>query len=367
MGNCVVSFAELEFGSKNRRRLTKTAGMRTKFYLCFKGIIPQILVQYSPPNADADSLARTRRCFANLSKCWDQLLAQTDDKAARLSTALEFSRHYIDTLAGLSGWLDNIQLRLLDSNYELNIQKAIAQIEVLQLSYGVLIIWSRLFMSDILRHYFIASYISRSCFWGCCCCRLQCAEKLLHRRLLCTQLQIFNFFCFTGVVASVDINFCTYYNTDHLDPQQVLGAIFLCVWSSIYFRTNLLWVCASDFHVMDLFIVCNSRRLYNISDTFAQAIHDELQQLDIGLQQLDGATRAAVAEIDDDHRRVIAQSVSNLAARIKELEEERRKQESDLVKKQAEWNDYQVRWWRCSRWTWLMKFWLAIQFTVWRS
>jgi hypothetical protein len=87
-------------------------------------------VQYSPPNTDADSLARTRRCFANLSNCWNQLLAQADDKAARLATALEFSKHYIDTLAGLSGWLDNIQLRLLNSNYELDIQKAITQIEV---------------------------------------------------------------------------------------------------------------------------------------------------------------------------------------------------------------------------------------------
>jgi hypothetical protein len=91
-------------------------------------------VPYSPPNADADTLAKTRRCFANLSNCWDQLLSHTDNKAARLTIALDFSKYYIDTLAGLSGWLDNIQLRLLNSNYELDINKAVQQIEVLKLS-----------------------------------------------------------------------------------------------------------------------------------------------------------------------------------------------------------------------------------------
>jgi hypothetical protein len=110
-------------------------------------------------------------------------------------------------------------------------------------------------------------------------------------------------------------------------------------------REECLWakvqrVCAADFHLTD---TLSTALFYNVSCTFAQAIHDELQQLDTGLQQLDGATRAAMAEVDDDHRRAIAQSVSNLAARIKELEDERQKQESDLIKKQTEWNDYQVR------------------------
>jgi hypothetical protein len=71
-------------------------------------------------------------------------------------------------------------------------------------------------------------------------------------------------------------------------------------------------------------------------------MHGELQQLETGLLQLDGATRAAMTEIGDDHRRVIAQSVSNLVSRIKELEEERHKQELDLAKKKTDWTDYQV-------------------------
>ena len=95
-----------------------------------QGIIPNFLAKYSPPNTDADSLLKARQCLVSLNNCWQELQSSVDDSDARLAKALEFSNRYSDTLSNLSGWLDNIQLRLLNSNHELDIPKALQEIEV---------------------------------------------------------------------------------------------------------------------------------------------------------------------------------------------------------------------------------------------
>ena len=98
--------------------------------LFFQSIIPHFLLKYSPPNSDAVDLAKTRQCLADLNECWKQLEIGMADRDDRLSKILEFSDHYGDTLATFSGWLDNIQLRLINSSHQLDIPTALREIEV---------------------------------------------------------------------------------------------------------------------------------------------------------------------------------------------------------------------------------------------
>lgn len=95
-----------------------------------QGIVPQFFFQYTPFSEDRKSVDRTRRCFATLDECFKQLQDHVSDEEPRIQLTQDFLQHYDQALSNMSCWLDDFQLRLVNSQFEIDIDKAFQDIQV---------------------------------------------------------------------------------------------------------------------------------------------------------------------------------------------------------------------------------------------
>ena len=102
-----------------------------------QGIVPEFFFQYTPSSEDRESLGRTRRCFAMLNECYKQLQDRVGSEELRGQDAQDFSSHYDQALSNMSCWLDDFQLRLVNLQFEINIDKALQDVQV-----QILLFWS---------------------------------------------------------------------------------------------------------------------------------------------------------------------------------------------------------------------------------
>ncbi len=62
-----------------------------------------------------------------LNQCWEHIQAQVEDKQTRLEQAYEFQSAYQTALQRVSGWLDNMQLKLFSSNWQKDTETQLAE------------------------------------------------------------------------------------------------------------------------------------------------------------------------------------------------------------------------------------------------
>ena len=92
----------------------------------------------APTSMDcADNSIRMKGLKDNLTEltsCWDRLEGQVDDKQARLDQTLDYQQKYQDALVNISGWLDDIELRLFEGSLPNDTEKHIAENNVSKFS-----------------------------------------------------------------------------------------------------------------------------------------------------------------------------------------------------------------------------------------
>ena len=96
-----------------------------------QGFVPRFMVKYRASTESDGSPDKALHCFADLNACWEQLQSQIDDEEMRSRWIHEFCRLYNEVLSNVSNWLDDIQLRLFNSEYEPDAAKALGDIEVM--------------------------------------------------------------------------------------------------------------------------------------------------------------------------------------------------------------------------------------------
>lgn len=106
-----------------------------------QGIVPEFFFQYKPFCEDYEAIERTRRCFVEVNERWKQLQNDSDNKERRVQLVQDFCQHYDVALTHISCWIDDFQLEIVSSQRELDIAKAVQNIEV-QISGG-----ERIFMT----------------------------------------------------------------------------------------------------------------------------------------------------------------------------------------------------------------------------
>jgi len=110
-----------------------------------QGIIPQFFFRYVPCGEDCDAVERARRCFVETNDCWKQLHVHIGDEELCNQLIQDFLQHYEQTLTDMSCWIDDFQLRLVISQFELDIDKALKDIQVRFLSLSWLqAVWKQL-------------------------------------------------------------------------------------------------------------------------------------------------------------------------------------------------------------------------------
>jgi len=95
-----------------------------------QGIVPQFFFQYTPFSEDRESLDRTRQCFASLNECYKRMQFHISDEELRIQQAQDYLLHYNQSLSNMSCWLDDFQLRLATSQYDIDINKALHEVQV---------------------------------------------------------------------------------------------------------------------------------------------------------------------------------------------------------------------------------------------
>lgn len=98
--------------------------------MLLQGIVPPFFFQYTPCSEDCDAVARARRCFVEVNECWKKLHIHTDDEALHSQLVQDFSQCYEQALTDMSCWIDDFQLRLAISQFELDVDKALQDSQV---------------------------------------------------------------------------------------------------------------------------------------------------------------------------------------------------------------------------------------------
>jgi len=98
--------------------------------ISLQGIIPQFFFQYTPCIEDCDAVERARQCFVDVNECWKQLNEHVGDEELFAQFVQDFSRRYQQALTDVSFWVDDFQLRLVVSQFEVTIDKAIQDTRV---------------------------------------------------------------------------------------------------------------------------------------------------------------------------------------------------------------------------------------------
>ena len=75
-------------------------------------------------------MERARRCFVEVNECWKQLRVHTGAEELHAELVQDFSRCYEQALTDMSCWIDDFQLRLVISQFELDIDKALQDTQV---------------------------------------------------------------------------------------------------------------------------------------------------------------------------------------------------------------------------------------------
>ena len=94
------------------------------------------LLRYQPQSVLVDDPTAIRRIsqlqdsFAELNACWDRLQAQVVDKETQVQRVMEFHQGLGEAVQSMARWLDDIELRLFNTPYEANVDKALANNEV---------------------------------------------------------------------------------------------------------------------------------------------------------------------------------------------------------------------------------------------
>ena len=69
--------------------------------------------------ADSGSkVTEVRSSLAELTACWEGLQGQVTDKQNRLEQTLHYQQLYQDAMSNVTGWLDDIELRLFGTQCE---------------------------------------------------------------------------------------------------------------------------------------------------------------------------------------------------------------------------------------------------------
>jgi len=83
-----------------------------------------------PLSVDREALKTTRQCLTELDECWKQWHGQFDAEELGVQWAEVFSHHYDRVLSHMSCWLDDFQLRLVNSQFELDVHKILRDMQV---------------------------------------------------------------------------------------------------------------------------------------------------------------------------------------------------------------------------------------------
>ena len=82
---------------------------------------------------DLDSNAKAadvRRSLVELQACWERLQGQIKDKQMRLEMTLEFQQKYQEALMNISGWLDDVELKLFAAQHGQDMEGHLKDTEV---------------------------------------------------------------------------------------------------------------------------------------------------------------------------------------------------------------------------------------------
>ena len=75
-------------------------------------------------------MERARRCFVEVNECWKWLHEHVGDEELHTQLAQDFSQCYQQALTDMSCWVDDLQLRLAISQFELDAGKALQDVQV---------------------------------------------------------------------------------------------------------------------------------------------------------------------------------------------------------------------------------------------
>ncbi|XP_019623175.1 PREDICTED: nesprin-1-like isoform X2 [Branchiostoma belcheri] len=93
--------------------------------------------QFRPPSFDSPGQGETnmgelKNTLDDLHKCWENMQSEMTDSQSRLEEAMDFQQKYQDALEDVSGWLDNIELKLFTSDWSKDSEAQLAQNESLR-------------------------------------------------------------------------------------------------------------------------------------------------------------------------------------------------------------------------------------------
>ncbi|CAH1263258.1 SYNE1, partial [Branchiostoma lanceolatum] len=97
--------------------------------------------QFRPPSFDSPGQGETnmvelKNTLDDLHKCWENMQSEMTDSQSRLEEAMDFQQKYQDALEDVSGWLDNIELKLFTSDWSKDSETQLAQNESLRKEIG---------------------------------------------------------------------------------------------------------------------------------------------------------------------------------------------------------------------------------------
>ncbi|KAI8478923.1 hypothetical protein Bbelb_433440 [Branchiostoma belcheri] len=97
--------------------------------------------QFRPPSFDSPGQGETnmgelKNTLDDLHKCWENMQSEMTDSQSRLEEAMDFQQKYQDALEDVSGWLDNIELKLFTSDWSKDSEAQLAQNESLRKEIG---------------------------------------------------------------------------------------------------------------------------------------------------------------------------------------------------------------------------------------
>ena len=84
--------------------------------------------------SDTDTAAKAaaaNRSLEELKACWERLNEQVDDKETRLQRALQFQYLYQQAMENISGWLDDVELKLFGSGFDKDTEQHLRENESL--------------------------------------------------------------------------------------------------------------------------------------------------------------------------------------------------------------------------------------------
>jgi len=99
-------------------------------FILLQGIVPEFFFWFTPFSEDRESLERTRQCFAALNERFKQLQDKVNNQELHVQQRQSFLQLYDQALSNMSCWLDDFHLRLVNSQFEIDIDKALQEVKV---------------------------------------------------------------------------------------------------------------------------------------------------------------------------------------------------------------------------------------------